>query len=185
MDKALLIWWWAWRDGPEMPAVHRVDKSRTWPGHWAPPPSPGSWPSCSAASGKRPVAAICHQPAEKLVTGKLKGFEVLFALPYPLILGAVKHQVGSRSHIQVTIPYTAKIFVHLCWAVGWGRAWKQTSAKAVGLGTALEHRPGKLHKLTDCRATRQWLLVGASQQVRRGIFIPGTPAVPGTSSWYL
>lgn len=73
------------------------------------PPSPGSWPPRSA-SGKRPGAAIRHQPAEELVTGKLEGSEALFALPYPLILAAVK-QVGSRSHVQVTIPYNTRALV--------------------------------------------------------------------------
>ena len=73
------------------------------------PPSPGSWPLCSA-SGKRPGAAIRHQPVEELATGKLEGSEAVFALPYPLILAAVKH-VGSRSHIQVTIPSNTRALV--------------------------------------------------------------------------
>ena len=44
------------------------------------------------------------------MTGKLEGSEALFALPYPLILAAVK-QVGSRSHVQVTIPYNTRALV--------------------------------------------------------------------------
>lgn len=52
----------------------------------------------------------------------------------------------------------------------------------MGLGTASERCPGKLHELMDRRATRQWPLMGAFQQAQRSIFIPGMPVAPGTSS---
>lgn len=95
--------------------------------------------------------------------GKLKRFEVLFALPYPLILGAVKHQVGSRSHVQVTIPYTAKTCVHWCWAVeapwhesrpvlkrwGWGRPWNAALGNFTSSRTVGPHGSGRWWQLLN------------------------------------